>query len=80
MNADAPIKAIDLVHLLRCPFCSKSEPLSVVPDGVFSYAVLCNYRKDGCGAMGPQRAQQFEAVTGWNNRVLQVAGPEEPKG
>lgn len=64
-------------QLLPCPLCRSADAPRVVPDGVFSFAVLCDYREDGCGAMGGRRSTEHLAVGAWCDRAPDASDLEK---
>lgn len=73
-----------ITTLEYCPFCGKSETLSIVTGQEFmdddqefwqhseSFAVVCDAAKPngkgGCGGMGGFGGTEEDAVTNWNKR------------
>ena len=59
-------------ELTACPFCGSTDAPHVADEGDFSYAVLCDYNLNGCGAAGGRRSRAEEAVGAWNQRLLAI--------
>lgn len=64
-------------ELKKCPFCGNIDVFVAQDweiegnnpeDGSGYYAVICDYRKGGCGASGGYRETIDEAQIAWNNR------------
>lgn len=50
-----------------CPFCGKS--VSTIDNTNGDFAVVCDWGKDGCGAVGGYRGSQRAAIEAWNRRA-----------
>ena len=50
--------------LKKCPFCGKDEG-EITHNEYMEYFVRCG----NCGAMGPWRAHEDDAIEEWNTRV-----------
>lgn len=57
-----------------CPFCGRADSVTkdkfdtLIP-GFSLYAVFCDKDKGGCGAYGPYKRTEEEAVKAWNRRA-----------
>lgn len=58
----------DEAELTRCPFCGTEAILENWEFGDF-FTVVCADKKE-CGAQGPDRATEQDAITAWNTRTL----------
>lgn len=63
--------------LKPCPYCGKTRPLAVTTshlsgvedEGVLlSFAIVCDYRLRGCGAVSGHRQTLKSAKKAWNQR------------
>lgn len=57
-----------------CPFCGRADSVNrdkfdtLIP-GFSLYAVFCDKDKGGCGAYGPYKRTEEEAIDAWNRRA-----------
>lgn len=58
----------------HCPFCGGADSViidkfdTLIP-GFSLYSVFCNKYKGGCGACGPHKRTEEEAIEAWNRRA-----------
>lgn len=74
------------IELIPCPFCGGRNAYVLERKGrngnknnKTSYAVICDYKKGGCGANGGRRKTALEAKIVWNQRVHLVRTDEGEK-
>lgn len=69
-----------MMKLKPCPFCGSGYSVKLCTwDDIYqtesedppSYAVVCDFNDDGCGATGGYRETEDEAVDAWNLRFGQ---------
>lgn len=65
-----------MAKLKPCPFCGgenllvgTAREIEVDCGDDDSFAVCCNYRKGGCGAVSGYRDSKKEAIEAWNRRT-----------
>lgn len=60
-------------RLKYCPFCGGVDSVTIdkfntlIP-GFNLYAVFCDKDKEGCGATGPYKRSEEDAIEVWNRR------------